>query len=30
MILAIEIFTFKVGNGRVVDNIFPEEISNDL
>ena len=30
MILAIENFTFKIENGRAVENIFFEKISHDL
>ena len=30
MILSIKNFTFKMGNSRVVKNIFPEKISHNL
>ena len=30
MILAIENFTFKIGNNRVVENISSEKIGHDL
>ena len=30
MISAIENFIFKIGNGRVVENIFPQKLSHDL
>ena len=30
VISATENFTFNIGNGRSVENIFPEEMSHDL
>ena len=30
MLSAIENFTLKIENGRIVENIFPEKISHDF